>query len=316
MARWFKATCYSIAALLYIFVSSSILVFHGPFPAVRSYIIETLATTRHAYLLGPLSLFTLSNAEIEKYSVDWTRSANVASTALDRNFRASSDNSPPVFYTERYPTFEAQIVLVRNPKRVHVAVTQWIGQRGETVLQLVNDHHALLGVNAGAFSDAGWRGNGGIPLGTTISYGQVVRLDPSAPLIGITESGQLVCGTYTAAQMSAMHIQEAVSFGPILVQNGRDVAPADYSYQPRVAIGQRADGTIIFIVTSGRFVLGPNDLGSTYRDVAKLMLKYGAVTAANLDGGSSATLVYRGQILNHPADVLGARLVATAWVVN
>jgi exopolysaccharide biosynthesis protein len=215
-----------------------------------------------------------------------------------------------------YPTFKAQIVLIKNPKRVHVVVTKHIGKEGETVPQLTSDAHAILGINGGAFSDAGWRGNGGIPRGTTIVDGKFITYDPTKPVIGLTAYGQLVCGTYTKEQLKAMKVVEAVSFGPILVQNGRGVAPVDYSYQPRVAIGQRADGTIILIVTSGRFVLGANDLGATYVDIQNLMLKYGAVTAANLDGGSSATLVYKGKILNHPPDILGARMVATAIVVK
>jgi hypothetical protein len=94
-----KILVYTVGALIYIYVSTSLWVFHGPFTAVKEYVIESLAITRHAYLLRPLSLFTLSNNVIDKYSIDWTKSTNVSSTRADKNFRSSNDESPPLFYT-------------------------------------------------------------------------------------------------------------------------------------------------------------------------------------------------------------------------
>ena len=55
----------------------------------------------------------------------------------------------------------------------------------------------------------------------------------------------------------------------------------------RTAIGQREDGTVIFIVTDGR---SASSLGATHNDMIDLMVKYGAVNAAMLDGGSSAMM--------------------------
>ncbi len=307
---------YSFTAAAYLYASTSFLLFHGPWPAVRSFVIDTLATTRHAYLLRPLSLYTLSNNDISKHSVDWTHSTGVAATKSIRNFAGIQDESAPVIKTAQFRTFKAQIVLISNPKRVQVAVTKQVGQSGETVQQLTKDAGAVLGVNGGAFNDAGWRGTGGIPMGTTIVNGTYISTDFNSPIVGITAYGQLVCGVYTKAELLQLQVVNAVSFGPILIQNGVGVAPVDYSYQPRVAIGQRADGTMILVVTSGRGVLGPNDLGATYQDMQNLLLQNGALTAANLDGGSSATLVDNGKVINTPVDVLGARLVATAFVVK
>ena len=48
---------------------------------------------------------------------------------------------------------------------------------------------------------------------------------------------------------------------------------------PRTAIGQREDGSILLVVIDGRQV---NSLGASYSDVIELMLEYGAVNAANL----------------------------------
>ena len=40
------------------------------------------------------------------------------------------------------------------------------------------------------------------------------------------------------------------------------------------------------------------------------------VIAANLDGGSSSTLYYNGKVINKPADLLGERMIPTAFVVK
>ena len=61
-------------------------------------------------------------------------------------------------------------------------------------------------------------------------------------------------------------------------------------WNPRTAIGQRADGAVIFICIDGRQA---GSIGGTYRDVIDLMIEYGAVNACNLDGGSSSVMLYR-----------------------
>ncbi|GMA58280.1 hypothetical protein GCM10025858_27830 [Alicyclobacillus sacchari] len=73
---------------------------------------------------------------------------------------------------------------------------------------------------------------------------------------------------------------------------------------------------MIMIVTDGRELTGPNDIGASLGDIEQLMLSYGAVTAANLDGGSSATMVFDGRLVNQPTDILGERSVGTALIVR
>ena len=51
-------------------------------------------------------------------------------------------------------------------------------------------------------------------------------------------------------------------------------------------------------------------------DCTKIPATGGAVIAANLDGGSSSTLYYNGKVINKPADLLGERMIPTAFVVK
>lgn len=296
---------------VYIYISSSLLLFQGPFKALRSYVIDSFAITRHAYLLRPLSLYMLTNKEIYSRSNNWIDSGTASSTKLKHGFSTGSSNNLKIYHYES-SMFSAVIMLVPNARKVHVAVTRHVGVMGETVLQMTHNTNAIAGINGGAFSDTSWRGTGGAPLGTVISNNKLLMYDPESPIIGITADGQLLCGKYTLDELKADKVTDAVTYGPILVQGGNPVAPTDSSRAPRTAIGQTKDGTMIFVITDGRSI---KHLGASYQDVQNLMLQYHAVTAANLDGGSSTTMVYQGKVINEVTDILGSRLVATSFVV-
>ena len=61
---------------------------------------------------------------------------------------------------------------------------------------------------------------------------------------------------------------------------------------PRTALGQKADGTIFFIVVDGRDPLA-GKYGVKYSELGELMKLHGAVNAFNLDGGGSSTMLLR-----------------------
>jgi len=217
------------------------------------------------------------------------------------------------------PTFTAYVLWVRDPRRVEIVETRYPGVVGETVEQFVNDWHAVAGINGGSFTDTNWRGTGGLVQGIVISNGRVLqRASGPEPIVGFTAEGRLLSGTYTLAELQAMGVTQALMFGPTLVQGGVNQiqGAGDWGYAPRTAIGQTADGTVILMVTDGRELHGPADIGASLGDIARLMISLGAVTAANLDGGSSATLVYDGRLINQPTDILGERYIGTAVIVK
>jgi hypothetical protein len=62
------------------------------------------------------------------------------------------------------------------------------------------------------------------------------------------------------------------------------------TFNARTVIGQRADGTIIFLCIDGRQA---GSIGATYADAMELIATLGAVNACNLDGGASTVMTYR-----------------------
>jgi hypothetical protein len=105
-------------------------------------------------------------------------------------------------------------------------------------------------------------------------------------------------------------IYNAVSGLPFLIHDGdvliADEGEPDYNstQHPRTAVGLDATGRkLILIVVDGR---QPNySEGVSLRELADLMLEFGAVNAINMDGGGSSTLVVQGfnglpNVLNSP----------------
>ena len=116
-------------------------------------------------------------------------------------------------------------------------------------------------------------------------------------VIGFNNDNILIVGSMTGQQALDAGIRDALSFGPILVMNGKasTVKGSGSGLNPRSAIGQRADGAILLLAIDGRRA---DSLGASYADLIDIMLEYGAVNAANLDGGNSTGLVYNGSLVN------------------
>ncbi|MFZ3130566.1 MAG: phosphodiester glycosidase family protein, partial [Desulfosporosinus sp.] len=214
--------------------------------------------------------------------------------------------------------FVGKVMLIKDPKWIQVAVIKKIGITGERVSDLVKDTGAIAGINAGGFYDLDGRGNGGYPDGITVHNGEIVHNsigDKSTDMVAFDNNGQLIIGEMSAEDVKKKNIQEGISFWPALIKDGQrgNFYNGEWGIAPRTAIGQKADGTVIFVVIDGR--QPTYSMGAQLSDLYNIFLKYDAVNAANLDGGSSTTLVYKGKVINKPCDIFGERYIPNAFVV-
>ncbi|MGC7871091.1 M56 family metallopeptidase [Desulfosporosinus sp. SYSU MS00001] len=216
-------------------------------------------------------------------------------------------------------TYKGKVMLIKDSKRVNLAMTKNIGISGERVSDLVKDTGAIAGINAGGFSDPDGKGNGAFPEGLVMHEGKVVYNnvgDKNVNVAGFDEQGKLVIGSMTAKQLQESNMREAVTFKPNLIVKGKVVIDKDggWGIAPRTGIGQMADGTVILVVIDGRQATW--SLGATLRDLAEVFADYHAVTAVNLDGGSSSEMFFQGKVQNRLGNVFGERYLPTAFVVN
>ena len=73
-----------------------------------------------------------------------------------------------------------------------------------------------------------------------------------------------------------------------LVENGREVSGLAAEVNPRTAVGQKRDGTLVFYTVDGR--KPGHSIGASLSQVARRMIELGCETALCLDGGGSTTL--------------------------
>lgn len=214
-------------------------------------------------------------------------------------------------------SYSGVLMIIKDPSRVFLGTPGDFNTvtSGKTLPEMVAATGAVGGINAGGFLDESGKGNGATPLGLVIDNGKLLWGDKNTSynVVGFDNNYILHVGYMSGQQALNRNIQYAVSFGPVLVLNGKAVNLQYGGLNPRSAIGQRADGAVLMLVINGRQI---DSLGATYQDLTNIMLEYGAINAANLDGGSSSTLMYNGEILNTLASMRGPRDLPTAFLVK
>ena len=212
-------------------------------------------------------------------------------------------------------SYDAYMMIVEDPTLLRVGVTSRLGKHGETLRQICENYDAFAGINAAGFSDPEGQGNGAYPEGIVMQDGEVVwnsTKGKTHDVIAITWDGKLLLKRMTDEELTENNIRDAVEFNPFLIVNGVAAKVGVTGVHPRAAIGQTADGKFLLLIIDGR---SAKSAGATQKDVIEIMLDYGAVNCANLDGGSSATMVYQGKLINKPSSISEMRSIATSFVV-
>ena len=218
--------------------------------------------------------------------------------------------------------YKGFLVAIYDPSRISVATTKYLGKKGQDILTVSKDNDAIVAMNAGGFYDPDWNSNGALPHGTVISNGKVVSDYKDANMgggfIGFDKNNKLVLGKFSKEEAVKMGLRDAVEFGPFLIINGKSAfvkGNGGWGIAPRTAIGQRKDGIALFLVINGRLA---TSIGADMGDLTEIMENYGAVNAANLDGGSSSELVIDNKIINTPVagGKNGLRDMSTFWIVK
>ncbi len=231
-------------------------------------------------------------------------------------------------------SFKGYLLTIRDPSRVFCGTIPQFGNfDGMRVIDMIdvynsNGDNVLGGVNGGDFVDVGaGTAATGQPLGLVISEGQVVYEEYAGDpdhvyhLVGLTNDNKLLMGNLTKQEALDLGMRDALYSahltGPFLVMDGKaliEEVPDASNYgsgkNPRTAIGQKADGSILLLVVDGR---QGNSIGATFEDLALFMRDLGAVNAAAMDGGTSSQMVYEGKIKNHPYSIQ-PRKCPTSWL--
>ena len=294
-------------------------IFNGPYPAACEKLTMSLAKSSGTWWIPAFFMGEERAAQIMAGDETLVEPPEISGKVeIDSSGALNSDsdewkNYPDGIRIETYQgeTYTAHIMIVRDPSSVKLvtsypysggdAFSTSLGGQRITHMMEIHVPEAIASINAGAFYDNGTSDLivGSVPQGLVISNGEAVWQKGTAPFegfVGFNENHQLVvASSMTAARAKELKIRDGCEFGPVLIVDGVVNEKAynnESGFNPRTAIGQRADGAVIMVCIDGRQM---GSIGGNFADIIDIMVEYGAVNACNLDGGSSSVMMYRDQ---------------------
>ncbi|MCY6370062.1 phosphodiester glycosidase family protein [Clostridium ganghwense] len=325
----FPKKIFIIFEIIFSLVTGPFLLYYGPFENVKATVVGSAMTTSTHQWIATMFLSKehineiLSNNTVNTIiQTDINKLNEEISNEINNNLKDTNE-------IERYyvngDKFTGHLIVIKNPKKVKVGYSDKLGKSGETTSEIAKRFNAVSAINAGGFiADSSDTENtsdsSGRPAGVIISNGQVVynslKEDQKSCIAGITKYGTLVVGNHSVEELKKLNVTEAVSFGPCLIVNGeKTITSGDggWGTAPRTAIGQRRDGSILFLVIDGKYI---GRLAVTLRELQDVLYEYGAYNAINLDGGSSSTMYYKEKVISNPYKSTGERKIPSIFYVE
>lgn len=303
----------TLGMIFIVLVLTITLICHGPSESAKELFATTILETGQLKFLANVFL---SKEELQEI-VD-KNSLQDMDAEVDENLINTDGNKEKELieiHNVSGDGFEGTMMVVNDPAKISLATTYPWSEYGKELGVIVDEAGAIAGVNGGIYYSSG--NKGGRPYGVTVSNGEIQDITlgwSGLYLIGFDENNLLRIISLEGMNKSAVEkmvkeekIRDAISFQEEssdannhfvkLIINGekRELSGKGSGQNPRTAIGQRKDGSVLILVTDGR---GKNGhLGATASDLIEIMAEYGAVNAANIDGGSSSSLYYNKKYL-------------------
>lgn len=279
------------------------------------WVVTAMSTMNHQYL----ATWFLSDEEIQEIMNKLEVQNNEDSNSDEIVIQVPIEEEKKEITVEKITgkNYVGYVMIIPDASKVDL-VDGRKSNRGSKLSEIVKNNNAIAGINAGGFADEGGVGSGNILCDATIINKKLLYGNKTSKysFIGLSSDKKLILGKYTYQQALDAKIESAVEFGPYIIVNGKNQITNSSSggIHPRMAIGQKQDGTFIFVVVDGR---QPGySLGTNLLELQNIFNRYDAYNAANLDGGSSATMYYNGKVVNKTSTPMGERYLPNAFIVK
>lgn len=307
---------------------------YGPYNGFRDWLVTTaMGTMNHQYLATTfynmdrieeiLSHHSTVEPDFDTDTSLITADENEYIDDYDREILDRNKNDIYKLIEIDEDGYSGYLAAVYDPSKIKVTYSKNLGVTGEYLVNMAKREGAVLAINGGGFVDIEGMSNGGQALGAVISNGKIVsnygKSYYGGGIVGFTNDNKLYLGKISANEAIEMGIRDAVEFGPFLIVNGKSSfinGNGGYGVHPRTAIAQRKDGIVLFLVIDGRSL---KSKGADMNDLVKILLRYHAYNASNLDGGNSSVMVVNDKIINHPFNWSNreeTRPIASGFVVT
>lgn len=325
-----------------IFIGIDILMFicffvvYGPIDKARVFWITTsMETMNHKYLAHIFySQEMIDKIVSENYYVELTEDTDpskITINQIEKKTNYSSEYEKQILEHDeddvyklikfKYDEFDCFLIAVYDPTRVAIATsTSNVSNQGKILTDISKENNALAAINGG-----GYLWSNGYPRGLVVKDGKVLYAQSNEKYTSaaITNDGVLIAGELSTSDISKKNIKYALSFGPCLIVNGKEIeiyGTGGSGLNPRTVIAQRQDGIMLFLVVNGyNQNISWKGRGGVYlNDLILILKRYGAYNAVNMDGGSSTTMVINNKLINSPVEPLseGQDFIRTAWIVK
>ena len=315
IGRFFAFVGVTLGVLVLALALTIVLICHGPSESAKELYAITILETGQVKFLATWFLSKDELNEIVSKNSLQEMKAEIDTDLINTKTDDNKEKELIEIHKVAGNNFEGTMMVINDPSKISLATTYPWSEYGKELGKLVEESGALAGINGGLYVSTA--NKGGKPMGVAVSNGEIQELNTYITglyLVGFDEDNILriiSMSGMTKDQAKKMikdeKIRDAVAFQEEtsdtnnhfvkLIINGekRELNGLGSGANPRTAIGQRADGSVLFLVTDGR---GKNGhLGATASDLINIMAEYGAVNAANLDGGSSSTMYYNHEYL-------------------
>ena len=322
--------------LIFIFSIGFIFLFllYGPYSSFRDFLITTSMTTmNHRYIAKMFYSEKTIYKVLDKNKIEETDEVTdkslykfgehtVIKSSYDRKILNRKKDDLYKIININGKGYRGFLVAIYDPSLVTLGISKYLGKKGEKITTVSKRKKAVVAINAGGFYDPLWKSNGGLVHGAVIKNGKIITDYKNAVnvggFIGFNKDNELILGKFSNSDALKQNYRDAIEFGPFLIINGKNVkvkGNGGWGIAPRTAIGQRRDGIVLFLVINGRI---PSSIGASMKDLIEILQNYGAINAANLDGGSSTELYVNKKVINTPVGggEDGLRLMPVYWIVK
>ena len=305
-----KAKMIIISILISIYIlgcSSFLFILYGPFTGFKDWLVTTaMATMNHKYYCKWFySEEEINNVLGSNYIDDGGRETDpslvnhkeITSYKNEYEKQILERNKDDLYKIIKFEVngCDAYLGVVYDPSKISVGYTKWLGRSGQYIYDMAKEQNSVLTINGGGFQDPNYNSNGANPVGLTISNGKIITdysMGGASGVVGFNSDNTLVLFQNVSGEKALeMGIRDAVSMGPFLIVNGKKSftkGNGGWGYAARTAIGQRKDGIVLMLVVDSN---ATRTKGASMKDLVDIMDRYGAVNAANLDGGTSSVMV-------------------------
>jgi len=319
LPRYKKVVTFFFALIFFLTLYSVIAIavlFHSPYTEFKEYWVTTAMSTMEHQYLAEMLVSDDEIAEIMENNKVIQSGLNAdTSEILIKKGKGSSIEKIDL----RGKGYKGIMLVISDPSKVFVGSAKAEQSKGMFLKDIVKKYGAVAGINAGGFiNQSSKHGDAREADGLLISEGVILKGADGASynVIGFTDKDKFILGVHNLSEIKKLKVRDAVSFAPFLIVNGKPskiIGNGGWGINPRTAIGQKKDGTVLLLAIDGRQA---SSVGATIGQVQDIMMEYGAYNATNLDGGSSTIMVYKDEIINNPCSLKTGRFLPDAFLVR